>query len=51
MSERGQSIVKIWEPDPTIPRAHPDYRMPQAQRTAFLAVLRQEGFMQREQPQ
>jgi hypothetical protein len=32
-------------------RAHPDYRAPQAQRAAILAVLRQEGFMQREQPQ
>jgi RNA polymerase sigma factor (sigma-70 family) len=32
-------------------RVHPDYRAPEAQRTAILAVLRQEGFMQREQPQ
>jgi hypothetical protein len=32
-------------------RAHPDYRAPEAQRAAILAVLRQEGFMQREQPQ
>lgn len=28
-------------------RAHPDYRAPEAQRAAILAVLRQEGFMQR----
>ncbi len=32
-------------------RAHPDYRAPEAQRAAILAVLRQEGFMQRGQPQ
>ena len=32
-------------------RAHPDYRAPEAQRAAILAVLRQEDFMQREQPQ
>jgi len=32
-------------------RAHPDYRAPQAQRAAILAVLRQEGFMQRGRPQ
>jgi RNA polymerase sigma factor (sigma-70 family) len=32
-------------------RAHPDYRAPQAQRTAILAVLRQEGFMQGGQAQ
>jgi RNA polymerase sigma factor (sigma-70 family) len=32
-------------------RAHPDYRVPEAQRAAILAVLKQEGFMQREQPQ
>lgn len=28
-------------------RAHPDYRAPEAQRAAILAVLRQEGFIQR----
>jgi hypothetical protein len=27
------------------------HRAPEAQRAAILAVLRQEGFMQREQPQ
>jgi RNA polymerase sigma factor (sigma-70 family) len=32
-------------------RAHPDYRAPEVQRAAILAVLRQEGFLQREQPQ
>ena len=32
-------------------RAHPDYRAPESQRAAILAVLRQEGFMQRGQPQ
>ena len=32
-------------------RAHPAYRAPESQRTAILAVLRQEGFMQRGQPQ
>ena len=32
-------------------RAHPDYRAPEVQRAAILAVLRQEGFLQRGQPQ
>jgi len=32
-------------------RAHPDYQAPHAQRAAILAVLRQEGFIQRGKPQ
>ena len=32
-------------------RTHPDYRAPEAQRAAILAVLRQEGFMQGSRPQ
>ena len=32
-------------------RAHPAYRAPESQRAAILAVLRQEGFMQRGPPQ
>ena len=32
-------------------RAHPNYRAPESQRAAILAVLRQEGFMLRRQPQ
>lgn len=32
-------------------RGHPDYRAPESQRAAILAVLRQEGFMQRGQAQ
>lgn len=32
-------------------RAHPDYQAPHAQRAAILAVLRQEGFIQRGAPQ
>jgi len=32
-------------------RAHPAYQAPQAQRAAILALLRKEGFLQRDQPQ